>query len=92
MSNRSITVVGAVVVPVLLALCMGMVSVASTLATQASDGAAATQRIEQLEDAQKSHARSAARIEGTVTQMRVDQARFVGGVEARVQILESHHD
>ena len=85
MSNRAIAVAAGVVVPVLLALCMGMVSVASTLGGTA-------QRVEQLEGAQRAHAASAQRIEATVTQLRVDQANFVGAVGARVRILETHHD
>ncbi|MCH6551209.1 MAG: ferrochelatase [Planctomycetes bacterium] len=48
--------------------------------------------LEQLEGAQRAHAASAQRIEATVTQLRVDQANFVGAVGARVRILETHHD
>ena len=45
-------------VPLLLALCTGLVSVIGTLAIH---------RVSQLEEAQRAHARSAQRIEGTVT-------------------------
>ncbi len=90
MSNRAITIAGAVLVPVLLALCTGMVSVVNTVSAHAAASATTAQRVEQLEGAQRAHAASALRIEKTVNQMRVDQANFVGGVEARVRNLERH--
>ena len=92
MSNRAITIVATIILPTLLALCLGMVSVVNSLATNAGADAATSQRVQQLERSQHAHMKSAGRIEATVTQMRVDQAKFVGGVEARVKTLEGHHD
>ena len=92
MSNRAITIAGTIIVPILLALCMGMASIVNSLATNAGADATTSQRVQQLERSQHAHMESAGRIETTVTQMRVDQAAFVGGVEARVNILEGHHD
>ncbi len=90
-SSKQWTVVGAVVIPLLVAISAGIVSAAGALSAQAAANASTAQRVTQLEQAQREHASSAQRIEGTVTQMRVDQANFVGGVEARVRILELHH-
>ncbi len=92
MSNRAISIAGAIIVPIMLALCTGMIFVVNALAANAGTDAGTLQRVEQLEQAQRGHASSARRIEATVTQMRVDQAKFVGGAEARVRILEGHHD
>ncbi len=92
MSNRAVAIVGAIIVPILLALCTGMVFVVNTLAANAGVNAATVHRVSQLEQAQRAHAASAQRIEGTVTQMRVDQAEFVGGVKARIEALEKQRD
>ncbi len=88
MKQRTINIAGAGAVPLLMAaLAMASTALGDYGDRRASD-AIVERRLARIELAAREHAASARRIEETVTQMRVDQALFVGGVKARVTALE----
>ena len=92
MSQRTLNIIAGIALP-LLALALGMSGTAlSAYGDRRARDAVVDQRIKKSEEAATAHARSAARIERTVTQMRVDQAQFMGGTHARIKTLERYHE
>ncbi len=89
MNQRVINILGAIAVPVLLAT-LGMAATAlGDYGDRRARDAVVDSRLGGIEAAARDHASSAKRIEDTVTDMRVDQAEFVGDMKARIGALET---
>ena len=88
MIERILQFSGVVAVPLLLAALAALVATLSALADHRVRDAVVEERVEQLEGVVKQQGLSATRIEVAVTAMRVQQAQFVGGANARIKSLE----
>lgn len=88
MISRLLQFAGVVAVPLLVAALAALVATLSALADHRVSDAVVEQRVEQLERAVARQAQSATRIEASVAAMRVLQAQFVGGANARIGSLE----
>ena len=90
MCIRDSNFAGAIAVPVLLATLAMAATALGDYGDRRAREAVVDKRLDGIETYARDHTLSAKRIEDTVVQMRVDQAQFVGSVNARVSTLESN--